>query len=63
MDNVTTFIRTWYQIFIWANVCIWEKFTGQEVSCPDCWKCTTARWITFSVVILVAGFCVHLLFA
>lgn len=49
MDDLKTFIFTWYNIFIWAHICIYERFTGQEVSCPDCWKCTTMRWLLFAV--------------
>lgn len=63
MDELKKQFWTWLAIFKWANICIWEKFTRQEVSCPDCWKCTTARWVTFSAAILAVGFCVHLLFA
>lgn len=51
MDQLKTFILTWYHIFIWANWCVWERISGQEVSCPSCWKCTTARWITFTVAV------------
>lgn len=39
------FIKHWVEIFLWAHVCLWEFVTGQEVSCPSCWKCATARVI------------------
>jgi hypothetical protein len=45
------FVKHWWSIFCWAHVCIWEELTGEEVSCPDCWKC---RWMRRAVMVLYA---------
>lgn len=49
---MVNFIKEWWELFIWAWICIWEEFTGQEVSCPPCWKCDLARLIMLCVVVV-----------
>lgn len=41
------FVKHWWDIFIWAHICIKEEVLGEEVSCPDCWKC---RWMRRAVM-------------
>lgn len=50
MDRVNEFVYNWYLLALWALRCLWEEITGQEVSCPDCWKCHLMRWIMLIVI-------------
>jgi hypothetical protein len=56
LGAVWAFITHWFEIFIWAHVCLWELLTGQEVSCPECWKCSTARVILVIVYALTLAY-------
>jgi len=59
-------LYSWGYIFVWAQICIWEKLTRQEVSCPDCWKCTFSRWLLFTLMVggflWLTGWWMHLLY-
>lgn len=37
----------------WALVCLFQTITGQETTCPDCWKCTAIRWGVFFGILLL----------
>lgn len=54
MKRVWQTIKNAWQLFVWAHICLWEEFTGEEVSCPKCWKCETARvlMLTFYLVLV-----------
>lgn len=48
-------VLEWLELFKWSWVCIWEEITGQEVSCPPCWKCEASRYFMLAVVLIAAG--------
>jgi len=55
LGAIWNFIAHWFSIFLWAHVCLWELVTGQEVSCPPCWKCTTMRYLLIILYGLAIG--------
>lgn len=46
-------LEEWITLFYDAMHCLFQTLTGQETTCPPCWKCTAIRWTVF--VAMCAG--------